>query len=109
MKNNKKKLIREQIQSVDPLGNWKLDDVIEFFVGLKKYEDKYVNLRVEDHYDEYDNGINSVLVGDRFETDKELEKRLKKQAAERAKNKAAKLSKIERIKKEAAKLGLKVE
>lgn len=103
-----KKLLKYDFLEEDVDLTGQIDDVI---FRLKEYQttyNKYLQLEIIHQYYGYDGGHVANLHGTREETDAEYKKRKTKEKEIKDAKAAKKLKRIEQIKKEAAKLGLKV-
>ena len=107
----KKRLeVTEKIEDLWDCFTGDLRNVINSLMLLKqKHLKKYNELKVVEEYNDCHEceGSHYTLYGTRFETDKEYERRLKKEKTKREKNKSNKLAQEEEEKKQLRKLAKK--
>jgi hypothetical protein len=91
----KKKTITKKLEDVTTLYLGEVDDIINSLCDLKeKYENKYNWIRVLEGEDCYSESPSYYLWGERFETEAEYERRIKKEKKVKDREKAKK-AKIE--------------
>ncbi len=90
-----RKLISEDLISCLDFGDKKLEDLIVSLQELsKEYHEKgYVNLSIENRQDKFSDNWDLALIGTRFETDAEYNKRIEKKKKIALANKNAKFEK----------------
>ena len=94
------------IDEIDLTGS--LDEMIDYLNNLKEqYKDNYVSLRIDKEYD-YDY-VSFSLIGQRWETSAEYERRLKAEETKRKKLEALRAKKEEKDRKEYERLRKKYE